>query len=204
MSEVKVRKLSHKGSKQKGSRGEYAIRDGLIRIGIDAKRVPMSGALSWMKGDVREFNTNPQHVHEVKNCEKLELGDWWRQSSDQIRPGEPEIPTLIFSGNYRKQQVVMRTTDFDDLVYAYEQHRPELTINLIDFPSRKNFWKFQETTLTGGHDVYLWNLAGRTIGTISKATGLRKDRTYPDEQLAIFPFDMYLMLRKHQIKGQTA
>ena len=187
----KARKLSHKGARQKGKRGEYYIKDELNKIGIDAKRVPMSGALAWMKGDVREFNTNPSHVHEVKNCEALELPDWWRQASVQTRSTDPEIPVLHFSGNYRKVHTVMRAADFDELVFAYEQKRPELTLNLITLPSRKNFWKWQAATATGKRDIYLWELSGRTI----------KNIVYPDEQLIVFPFDLYLTLRRNEVRA---
>lgn len=197
MTDTKIRKLSHKGARKKGSRGEYQIRDDLIKIGIRAKRIPMSGALAWMKGDVGEFNVEQKHVHEVKNCEKLELGDWWRQSAVQSLNGE--IPTLHFTSNHRKFTTVMRATDFDTLVAAYEEKRPELEINLIDYPGRKNFYTFQAATATHKRDVYFWELQGRTTGKINLKTGLRVDTVHPDEQLVIFPTELYMLLRKYEV-----
>lgn len=197
MKEAKIRKLSHSGSRKKGSRGEYQIRDELIKIGIRAKRIPMSGALAWMKGDVGEFNVQKKHVHEVKNCEKLQLGDWWRQASVQSLDGE--IPVLHFTSNHRKFTTVMRAVDFDDMVAAYERNHPELEITLIDYPGRKDFYKFQSATTTGRREAYFWELDGRTVSSINKQTGVRRDVVYPDEQLVIIPTDLYLFLRKYEV-----
>lgn len=178
MAEVKARKLSHRGARQKGKRGEYAVRDALVKIGIDAKRVPMSGALSWMKGDVVELNI-PQglrHCHEVKNCERLELPDWWRQTSVQAFAGE--TPVLHFQSNYRKMHTMMEASAFDTLVEAYEAVRPELTLNWIKFPARKNFWTYMDVHTTGAYDAYHYELAGA--------------------EYVIVSFDFYLMLRQHE------
>lgn len=174
------RKLSHKGSRQKGKRLEHDVVKALKQIGIDAKRVPLSGALSWLKGDVVEFNTIKAHLHECKNCEGLELPAWWRQAVSQCLNGE--VPVLEFTSNYQKIWAVMRIADFDDLVFGYEKYRPELTIKLVDFPQRKNFWKF----ILKGHDrfsVYPTTIDG--------------------EEVAVFPFDMYLLMRKWDIKRQA-
>lgn len=191
MNEPKARKVSHKGSRQKGARGEYKVRDDLIKIGITAKRVPMSGALSWFKGDVTEMNVVNKHIHEVKNHETLSLGEWWRQASVQALYNE--VPTLEFMSNHYPIYSVMRATDFDQMVAEYEASRSELRLNLIDFPPRKNFWKWQAATKTGGLDIYFWELKGRTI--VEKDVAV----VYPDEQLIIFPFSLYLMIRKYQV-----
>lgn len=171
------RKLSHKGARQKGKRLEHDVVKALKNIGIDAKRVPLSGALSWLKGDVVEFNTINAHLHECKNCETLALPDWWRQSVRQCLNGE--VPVLEFTSNYQKTWAAMRVQDFDELVLAYEQYNPALTMQMTVFPQRKNFWKFTATS-RDRFSVY--------------------STTIEDEALMIFPFDLYLAMRRSDIK----
>ena len=196
MIEPKPRKLSYRGARKKGSRFEYVIRDELVKIGVLARRVPMSGALAHLKGDVSEFNVAQKHIHEAKNHEKLALPEWWRQAAEQVQNGE--TPVLHFRGNYHDSHTVMRATDFDDMVYDYEQKRPELTLNLIDFPPRKDFWKWQTLNKTLGRDVYLWNLSGKTVEKIDMR-GNKKVIHHPDEQLIIMNLELYLLIRKHSV-----
>jgi len=174
-------RLSHKGARKKGKRLEHEVTKALKNIGIDAKRVPLSGSLSWLKGDVTEFDTIKPHIHECKNCETVELPSWWRQTASQAINGE--VPVLHFTSNYQKVFTVLPVIDFDDLVFSYERYRPELTITITDFPKRKGFWSF----LVGknmSHHVLLYKV---------------------DEiDLAIMPFDLYLMLRRQDIKRQAA
>lgn len=174
-------KLSHKGARKKGKRLEHEVTKALKNIGIDAKRVPLSGSLSWLKGDVTEFDTIRPHVHECKNCETLELPSWWRQAASQAINGE--IPVLHFTSNYQKIFTILPVIDFDDLVFSYEQYRPELTITISDFPQRKNFWKFV-VGRNMSHHVLLYKVDGI--------------------ELAILPFEMYLMLRRQDLKRQAA
>jgi hypothetical protein len=177
---MNTRKVSHKGARKKGSRLERDITKSLKNIGIDAKRVPLSGALSWLKGDVTEFDTIKPHLHECKNCESLELPSWWRQTTSQTINGE--VPVLHFTSNYQKIFTVLPVADFDDLVFSYEKYRPELTLTLVDFPQRKNFWKFVVgKNIT--HHVFLYKV---------------------DEiELALIPLEMYLMLRRWDIKRRA-
>lgn len=44
--------MSGRASRQKGMRGEYAVRDMFRLLGADAHRVPLSGAAQGFKGDV--------------------------------------------------------------------------------------------------------------------------------------------------------
>jgi hypothetical protein len=173
-------KLSHKGARKKGTRLEHEVTKALKNIGIDAKRVPLSGALSWLKGDVFESDTIKPHLHECKNCETLELPSWWRQTISQIL--NREVPVLHFTSNYQKTFTVLPVAEFDDLVFSYERYRPELTITVTDFPQRKSFWKF---------------VAGRNMShhvLLYKVDGI---------ELAILPFEMYLMLRRQDIKRRA-
>lgn len=171
------RKLSHKGARQKGKRLEHDVVKALKNIGVDAQRVPLSGALSWLKGDVVEFNTVKAHLHECKNCETLELPAWWRQCISQCLNGE--VPVLEFTSNYQRPWVAMRVADFDEMVEAYEQSSPALTMQMMVLPQRKNFWKF--------------TAASRSRFSVYSTT-------IDDEALMIFSFELYLMMRRADIK----
>ena len=80
-------------SRAKGARGEYLVRD-LLRehTGLQFERVPMSGALEYLKGDLYIPNQNNYYCIEVKNYADSPLSDkvltqqktnnmirWWRK-----------------------------------------------------------------------------------------------------------------------------
>lgn len=133
--------ITKKSARVKGKTLERDVAKALSDIGIDAKRVPMSGALSWLKGDVVEFNTAPKHLHECKNQQALSLGTWWQQAEEQCIAGE--IPVLHFTSNYKPVYTMITNEVFDSLVFAYEEKHKELPLNLRDLP-RKNFWTFSQ------------------------------------------------------------
>ena len=89
---------------------------------------------------------------------------------------------LHFTSNYQKIFTVLPVGDFDDLIFSYEQYRPELTITVTDFPQRKNFWKFVSGRNIS-HTVFLYKV--------------------DDVELAIMPLEMYLMLRRQDIKRRA-
>lgn len=180
MSDLKKRKLSHRGARQKGKRLEHDVTKALKNIGIDAQRTPLSGALSWMPGDVTELNTVKVHVHECKNCETLSIPDWWRQAVRQAVNNE--VPVLHFTSNYQGIYTVLRSLDFDDLVFSYEKYRPELVLSLMEFPKRKNFWKFIE------------HRKKEEVFTYQSLEG---------EELVILPLEMYLRLRRYDLKRRA-
>lgn len=137
-----TRKITYASARNKGKQLERTIAKRLCQIGIDAKRVPMSGALSWLPGDVAEFDTDPKHVHECKNHEELSLNTWWEQTTRQAKDGE--VPVLHFTSNYKQIYTMLRSEDFDQLLFDYETVRPEINVKVIDVPPRKNFWKFSD------------------------------------------------------------
>lgn len=188
--EIKKRKVSHKGARKKGARLEYDVRDALIKIGIGAKRVPMSGALAWLKGDVAELDrpAAQRYIHECKNHEALSLNEWWCQAAVQSLEGEK--PILEFTSNHKPIWAMLRAHDFDDLVFEYEERRRELTLNLIDFPKRKNFWKFSALYPSSPFNVFLTD--------ITYKPDKEKTTTVTDD-VVIIPFDTYLLLRKVSI-----
>lgn len=169
--------VSGRGTRIKGKRLENEVTKRLCDIGIVAKRVPLSGALAWLKGDVTEFTYGTKHVHECKNCEILELPAWWRQTTSQV-VNDGEIPILHFTSNYQKVHTVMRVGDFDELVFEYEQLHKELSLTVADFPKRKNFWKFLKEKPS---DIFM--------------------HTIDDDEVVVFGFDLYLKLRKATVSA---
>lgn len=171
------RRITHQSARNKGKQTERYIAKQLSNMGLDAKRVPMSGALSWLKGDIVEFNSVYPHLHEAKNQEQLSLGSWWKQATEQCLNGE--VPVLHFTSNYKPLYTMLDSKDFDEMLYAYESLHREMKLQLLDLPSRKNFWKFTEKMRTK-HTIF----------------------TTPEERV-IMLFDLYLMLRRADVKVRT-
>lgn len=107
-------------SRAKGARGEYAVRD-LLRLhtGLQFERVPMSGALEYLKGDLYVPNTSNRFCIEVKNYEKSALNDtlftaektnnlikWWQKLKNQAYNSKQE-PLLFFK--YDRSKVFVCT-----------------------------------------------------------------------------------------------
>lgn len=106
-------------SRAKGSRGEYIVRD-LLRqyTGLDFERVPNSGALSYLKGDLYVPNRKNRFCIEVKNYEESPLSDkvftnksnylvkWWEKIIQQANDQEQE-PLLFFK--YTRSKVYVCT-----------------------------------------------------------------------------------------------
>ena len=89
-------------SRAKGARGEYLVRD-LLRqhTGLQFERVPMSGALEYLKGDLYVPNEKNFFCIEVKNYAESPLSDkilsqiktnnlwrWWRKLVTQAIAGK--------------------------------------------------------------------------------------------------------------------
>lgn len=105
----------------KGQRGEYLVRDLLRKhTGLGFERVPSSGALSYLKGDLYIPDSNNRFCIEVKNYEKSPLTDkiftnktnylllWWEKIVDQASIKDQE-PLLFFKYSRSKLYVVTGT-----------------------------------------------------------------------------------------------
>jgi len=106
-------------SRAKGARGEYLVRDMLRDFtGLKFERVPMSGALEYLKGDLYVPNKENRFCIEVKNYSESPLTDkvftqektnnlirWWIKIKEQARQGNQE-PLLFFKYNRSKVFVV--------------------------------------------------------------------------------------------------
>lgn len=106
-------------SRAKGARGEYLIRDMLREAtGYKFERVPASGALEYLKGDLYVPNERNRFCIEVKNYADSPLNDsiftaqktnnlirWWKKVVIQAEGGNQE-PLLFFKYNRSKVFVV--------------------------------------------------------------------------------------------------
>lgn len=107
--------------KAKGTRLEkhiaLRINQVLREYGIEAKRMPMSGAIEGFKSDI--FVNLPISV-EAKNCEKWTIPEWWEQTTSQAGLGK--MPILVMSRNYCEDPLAV--IRFEDLLtfmaYALE------------------------------------------------------------------------------------
>jgi len=109
-------------SRAKGARGEYLVRDMLREAtGLQFERVPNSGALEYLKGDLYVPNEKNKFCIEVKNYEDSPLTDkiftatktnnlirWWKKIVQQAEGGNQE-PLLFFK--YNRSQVFVVTAE---------------------------------------------------------------------------------------------
>ncbi len=96
-------------SRAKGARGEYLVRDMLrVHTGLKFERVPASGALEYLKGDLYVPHAKNKYCIEVKNYKESPLSDkiftqiktnnlirWWKKLCIQAEGGGQE-PLLFF------------------------------------------------------------------------------------------------------------
>lgn len=105
-------------SRSKGQRGEYLVRDLLRKhTKLQFERVPQSGALSFLKGDLYVPDEANRFCIEVKNYEKSPLTDkvftnktnylvqWWTKIQEQAEARKQE-PLLFFKYSRSKIFVV--------------------------------------------------------------------------------------------------
>lgn len=107
-------------SRAKGARGEYLVRDMLRDYsGLKFERVPASGALSYLKGDLYIPHEDNKFCIEVKNYEKSPFSDkvftnktnyilqWWPKLIEQAAERKQE-PLLFFK--YSRSKVFVGTS----------------------------------------------------------------------------------------------
>jgi Holliday junction resolvase len=118
-------------SRDKGARGEYLVRD-LLRehTGLPFERVPASGALSYLKGDLYVPNQNNRYCIEVKSYEESALTDkiltnksnnlirWWEKIVMQA-DNQNQEPLLFFKYNRSKVFVAtqQKPTNVNNYLY---------------------------------------------------------------------------------------
>ena len=109
-------------SRAKGARGEYLVRDMLrVHTGLKFERVPASGALEYLKGDLYVPNCRNHFCIEVKNYKESPLTDklftqpktnnliqWWNKIIIQAKGGNQK-PLLFF--RYDRSKVFVCTEE---------------------------------------------------------------------------------------------
>lgn len=108
-------------SRQKGARGEYLARDLLRQYsGYTFERVPSSGALSYLKGDLFIPDHICSFLVEVKNYDESHFSDkiltnksnlvlkWWEKAIEQASYKDQK-PLVIFKYNRSKLFVLTDT-----------------------------------------------------------------------------------------------
>jgi Holliday junction resolvase len=112
-------------SRVKGQRGEYLVRDLLRKhTGLQFERVPSSGALAYLKGDLYIPTAKNAFCIEVKNYEKSPFTDkiftnktnyivqWWAKVCEQASAFD-QAPLLFFKYSRSKIFVVTETKPRD-------------------------------------------------------------------------------------------
>jgi len=107
-------------SRAKGQRGEYLVRDMLREAtNLQFERVPSSGALSYLKGDLYVPDAKNLFCIEVKNYEKSPLTDkiftnktnyllqWWEKI---VKQAELKLQQPLLFFKYSRSKVFVATT----------------------------------------------------------------------------------------------
>ena len=117
-------------SRAKGARGEYLVRD-MLRQATELKfeRVPASGALEYLKGDLYVPNQRNHYCIEVKNYKETALNDkiftakktnnlirWWKKVVIQAAGGDQK-PMLFFK--YDRSAVFVVTENLPENTDEY-------------------------------------------------------------------------------------
>ena len=119
-------------SRAKGARGEYLVRDMLREAtGLKFERVPASGALEYLKGDIYVPNNKNIYCIEVKNYADSPLTDkiftatktnnlirWWKKVVQQAYNGDQK-PLLFFKYNRSRVFVVTEVKPSNKTDYMY-------------------------------------------------------------------------------------
>ena len=119
----------------KGAEGERQVRDLLRKhTELEFQRVPMSGALDYMKGDIFLPNMHNNYCIEVKFYKDSHFNDkiltalksnvfirWWEQTTEQAKKAGAK-PALFFKYNRSKIFVAQRDVPENGLNYMYVSH----------------------------------------------------------------------------------
>jgi hypothetical protein len=139
-------------ARAKGMRGEYYVRDMLrSHTGLQFERIPASGALAYLKGDLFiPGNTKNKYCIEVKNYADCPFSDkiftapktnnflkWWTKLCSQARHMDQE-PLLFYK--YNRSKVFVATKEVPASVTEYI-HLPWINCNLM----LAEEWLTQET-----------------------------------------------------------
>jgi hypothetical protein len=154
-----------RSAKAKGSRLEKKVAEEYRRIGIEARRMPLSGAVSHMKGDIWK-KVYDGWIDECKNAETVKLREWWDQTMRQRGRSEP---VLHISANYRPIISVIRTDKWIDLLQELEDTgQPFLHKTEKITKKRFNLWdEWSELQATPGYGEPIMHIEEHDLTVMS-------------------------------------
>lgn len=123
-----------KNPQAKGKRQEYFVRNRLREAGFTADRNPMSGAISWLKGDIR---TSLPFFVEVKNTEKTQFAEWYHKAETESH-GKP--PLIIWTRNNEDTFCFLRLDDFLSVI----TNKPIMSIKKPEKPKKAGLEETRE------------------------------------------------------------
>ncbi len=156
-----------KSKKAKGAKLEKAVAAEYRRIGIEAQRMPLSGAVSHMKGDIWK-KVYDGWIDECKNAETVKLREWWEQAMRQRGRSEP---VLHISANYRPIISVISTDKYIDLLKELEDTgQPFLHKTEKLTKKRFNLWnEWSELEATQGYGESILHIEELDLTVMSLA-----------------------------------
>lgn len=112
----------HASKKAKGKSLENWLASELRRTGADteARPMPMSGALTFFKSDIR---TSLPYSFECKNQETTKVYQWYEQAKADA--GAMEKPIVIFKRNYSQPMALLSASDLIDLITEVKQYHDQ-------------------------------------------------------------------------------
>lgn len=165
-------------ARKRGIRFEMIVRDELRKLypaelRTKIQRVPLSGAGVY-KGDVVDLN-NTDWCYEAKNCEKLAMTSWWRQTKAQAQAFQ--TPCLVFTSNHRPIYWCLREDDLLSYIKGtpYEDRLA---------PSKSNTMRLMDKLDKLPQLVYM-------------------KITIEEEDLAILPNELYLDIRREIMREEN-
>lgn len=168
--------------KAKGNRLEKKVaeRYRYWNVDVNARRMPLSGAISYLKGDIHKPDDR-EWIDECKSHETVRLGTFWLQSAIQA-PKIWQHPILHISANFRPIVTLIRECDYDDLVQAAARED-----NRIDLTHKKRY--------------SFWDEIGRMVQSVGpRATVV--DIIVAGEALVAMDIDHYMNLRVAGLKAE--
>ena len=144
-------------ARAKGARGEYLVRDMLrVHTGHQFERIPSSGALVYLKGDLYVPHAKNRFCIEVKNYAESPFNDkiftaqrtnnlikWWKKLKIQAKNMEQE-PLLFFKYNRSK-------------VFVCTALKPKNTQNYVEIVWLKGFLLLAEEWLTEENVEFIYD-----------------------------------------------
>lgn len=110
---------THASKKQKGKALESWVASELRRTKADpdARPMPLSGALTFFKGDIR---TSLPYSFECKNQETTKVWSWYEQAKADA--SGIEKPIVIFKRNYSQPMALLSAEDLINLIAEVQEY----------------------------------------------------------------------------------